>query len=128
MDEIDRKKDPSPSIAEYEPELEKSRPSREVVDGPDSTEREFDEEAAAEDEKISFPEGGRGWFVVAGAVVSSTHHLRGTGLEKVEEMWREGAFFRAPRREMHELAAFSPSPLLPLDSRLSKSSFEDDRS
>lgn len=76
MDEIDRKKEITPSVAEniYEPELEKSGVSRVVVDGPDSVEREFDEEASeSEDENVSFPEGGRGWFVVAGAVVSLTH-------------------------------------------------------
>ncbi|KAL7417060.1 MFS general substrate transporter [Mrakia frigida] len=71
MEGIDSKKDDSPSSLDrnYEPELERSGISREVVDGPNSVlERELDEEEAVEDEKISFPDGGRGWFVVAGAV------------------------------------------------------------
>lgn len=78
MEGIDSKKDDSPSSLDrnYEPELERSGISREVVDGPNSVlERELDEEEAVEDEKISFPDGGRGWFVVAGAVVSSVLYI-----------------------------------------------------
>ncbi|KAL7417054.1 major facilitator superfamily domain-containing protein [Mrakia frigida] len=69
---MDEKKDPSPSVAGDNDEpaaLEKGKVDREVEDGPDSTEREFDPASAAEDAKITFPDGGvRAWFVVAGAL------------------------------------------------------------
>ena len=79
---VDEKKDPSPSVAgdneNDEPlALEKGKVERGRVDddGPDSTEREYDPASAAEDAKITFPDGGiRAWFVVAGALVSLVLH------------------------------------------------------
>jgi len=90
---MDEKRDASPSIAgdndRDEPlALEKGKVKREVEDGPDSTEREWDPASAAEDAKITFPEGGvRAWFVVAGALVSSSSSsaevLKGSGGEGI---------------------------------------------
>lgn len=81
------------------------------VDGPDSTEREFDPAAAAVDEELYFPDGGvRAWAVVAGAFVSL--------LACLDEMEREK---RAKGSEesggggeaSSNLFSFLPSSLLP---------------
>lgn len=82
---MDEKKDPSRSVAGDNDEpaaLDKGKVEREVEDGPDSTEREFDPASAAEDAKITFPDGGvRAWFVVAGALVSLVEVLGTEGSE-----------------------------------------------